>query len=207
MPRAPRSLRCRCAGARTGRPRTPGADKGLSVASGRGFRERRRGEHRVVLRAWRMPIISALVWGLVCPLSGAVLLYGVYAAVVRRETEPTVLVFGAATVVGWLVCLLPAVRSLAARVVADPDGLAVHNALGTVRVAWSDVEDVEVIVGVNAQAIVNRLWYGVTVRIRDRRRPLRILASWVRREDYARAFADRLRSLAVGASRPPPLPR
>jgi hypothetical protein len=154
-----------------------------------------------------MPIISALVWCLVCPLLGAVVLYGVYAAVVRRETEQTDLVFGAAALVVGLLCLGPAGRSLAARVVADPDGLAVHNSLGTVRVAWSDVEDVDVVSAFNTEAMVNALWYGVAVRVRDRRRPLRILASWVRREERARAFAERLRSFAVGTGRPlPPMP-
>jgi hypothetical protein len=174
------------------------------VVTGSGFRERHRGDH-VVLRAWRMPIISALVWCLICPLVGAVVLYGVYTAVVRRQTEGTDLVFAAATLVVWLLCLVPAARSLAARVVADSDGVAVHNALGTVRAAWSDIEDADVIVTFNSQAMVNGLWYGVALRIRDRRRPLRILASWVRREERARAFAQRLRSLATGAAglRPP----
>jgi hypothetical protein len=176
------------------------------MASGRGFRERRRGD-RVVLRAWRMPVISALIWCLVYPLVGAVLLYGVFAAVVRRETERTDVVLGAAVLVLWLLCLVPAARSLAARVVVDRDGVAVHNAFRTVRVARSDVEGVDVITGFNVQAIVNALWYGVAVRVRDRRRPVRILASWVRREDRARALTERLRALAVGAGRPlPPTP-
>jgi hypothetical protein len=176
------------------------------MARGRGFQERRRGDH-LVLRAWRMPVISALVWCLVCPLVSAVVLYGGYAGVVRRETERTEVVFGTAVLAVWLLCLVPAGRSLVARVVADPDGLAVHNALGTVQVAWSDIEDVDVVVAINTQAIVNALWYGVAVRIRDRRRPVRILASWVRHEQRAWALAERLRSLAAGAGHPlPPMP-
>jgi len=171
------------------------------VAKGSGFRERRRGD-RVVLRAWRMPVIYAFVWCWVCPLFGAVLLYGVHAAAVRRETERTGVVFGTAVLLVWLLCLVPAGRSLAARVVADPEGLAVRGALRTVRIGWSDIEGIGVIVGYNAQAMVNGLWYGVAMRIRDRRRPLRILASWVRREERAEAFAERLRSLAAEAGQP-----
>jgi hypothetical protein len=151
-----------------------------------------------------MPVISTLVWCLLCPLVGAVLLYGVYTGVVGRETGRTDLVFGTAVLVVWLLCLVPAGRCLTARVVANPEGLAVHNTLRTVRVAWPDVEDIEVVAGVNPTAMVNRPWYGVTVRIRDRRRPVRILASWVRREDHARAFAQRLRWPAVRPGRPLP---
>ena len=115
----------------------PAQDRSPAWLEGKGFRERRRGD-QVVLRAWRMPVISAFVWCWVCPLFGAVLLYGVYAALIRRETERTDVVFGTAVLIVWLACLVAAGRSLTARVVADQEGLAVHGALGTIRVAWSD---------------------------------------------------------------------
>jgi hypothetical protein len=58
---------------------------------------------------------------------------GVFVLVVRQETEQTDTVMGAAVLVVWLLCLVPAGRSLLARVVADTDGMTVHNALRTVR--------------------------------------------------------------------------
>jgi hypothetical protein len=102
----------------------------------------------------------------------------------------------------WLLCLVLAGRSLLARVVADTDGMTVHNALRTVRVAWPDVEDIDVISAFNTQAILNGLWYGVEVRVQGRRRPLRMLACWVRCEEHAQAFAQRLRAVAADANHP-----
>jgi hypothetical protein len=71
-----------------------------------------------------------------------------------------------------------------------------------VRVAWPDVEDIDVISAFNTQAILNGLWYGVQVRVPGRRRPLRMLACWVRREEHAQAFAQRLRAVAADANHP-----
>jgi membrane protein YdbS with pleckstrin-like domain len=147
--------------------------------TGRGYGERRRGD-RLVLRAWRMPLISAFLWCCVIPLVCSV---GLALVAGRLETERTDTVAGAAVLLVWLLCLVPAVRSLTARVVADSDGMTVHNALSTVRVAWVDVEDIHVIDAFNAQALVNALWYGVAVRVRGRARPVRMLASWARREE------------------------
>ena len=169
--------------------------------TGREHRERRRGD-RLVLRAWRMPLIYAFVWCWICPLPGAALIYGVSVVVVRQETEQTGTVMGAAVLVVWLLCLLPAGRCVVARVVADTDGMTVHNALRTVRVAWPDVEDIDVISAFNTQALLNGLWYGVQVRVQGRRRPLRMLASWVRREEHAQAAVQRLRAVAADANHP-----
>jgi hypothetical protein len=71
-------------------------------------------------------------------------------------------------------------------------------------VAWVDVEDIHVIDAFNAQALVNALWYGVGVRARGRARPVRMLALSVRREEQAKAFVQRLRSVAVEAGHPLP---
>lgn len=170
--------------------------------AGRGYSERRRGD-RLVLRAWRAPLASVFVWAFGFPLLGTV---GA-APVVEPATEPIDIIVAAVVVLGWLLCLVPAVRSLAARVVADPDGVTVHNALRTVRVAWVDVENLDVIFIFNGQAVVNGVWYGVAARVRGRRRPVRMLASWVVEEEQARAFAQRLRSVAADAGhRLPALP-
>lgn len=168
--------------------------------AGRGYSERRRGD-RLVLRAWRMPLSSAFAWCCLFPLVAGV---GVALVADWLETERADTVGGAAVVLVWLLCLVPAVRSLAARVVADCDGMTVHNALSTIRVAWVDVEDIDVIDAFNAQALVNVLWYGAAVRVRGRARPVRMLASWVRREEQAKAFAQRLRSVAIEAGHPLP---
>lgn len=166
--------------------------------TGRGFSERRRGG-RVVLRAWRMPLIWAFLWCCVCPPAGGSLLYGVSSVVVRQDSGWTAIVMGAAMLLVWPLCLVPVVRSLAARVVADSDGMTVHNLLGTVRMAWADIEDLGVIFDINTQSLGKGLWYGVAVRVRGRRRPLRMVASWVVREEQAEAFAQRLRSVAAEA--------
>ncbi|MFB9238081.1 hypothetical protein ACFFWC_21410 [Plantactinospora siamensis] len=147
-----------------------------------------------------MPLIVAVVWCSLIPLGGGVLLYGISVVVLPRETDRTDVVLGTMVIVLWLMCLVPAARSLAARVVGDPDGLTVHNALRTIRIGWVDVRGVDVIITFNSQALINGLWFGVAVAVRGRPRPLRILASWVRREDRAEAFAQRLRTLAADAA-------
>jgi hypothetical protein len=150
-----------------------------------------------------MPLNCAFAWCCLFPLVAGV---GVALVASWLPTELADTVAGAAVILVWLLCQVPAVRSLTARVVADSDGMTVHNALSTVRVAWVDVEGIDVIDFFNAQAFVNALWYGAAVRVRGRRRPVRMLASWVHFEEQAQAFAQRLRSVAVEAGHPLPAP-
>ena len=169
--------------------------------TGSGYSERRRGD-RLLLRAWRMPLNCAFVWCCIFPLVAG---EGIgLVAIWLLPTEQADTVAAAAVILVWLLCQVPAVRSLAARVVADSDGMTVHNALSTVRVAWVDVEGIDLIDFFNSQALLHALWYGAAVRVRGRRRPVRMLASWVRREEQAQAFEQRLRLAANEAGHPLP---
>jgi hypothetical protein len=164
---------------------------------GKAYREHR-AHHTVTLRRWSIPVTAALCWCLVWPLLGAVALAAAISAVPPPVSQLGEKVFGVAAVTLYAMCLGCAVRSLRARVVITADELCVHNNLSTVRAAWSEVEKIEEVQLLNTQALWHGDWYGVAVRIRGRRRPVHILASWSQHPEYANAFAERLRSHAQG---------
>jgi hypothetical protein len=153
----------------------------------------------VVLRIWRMPLIAAALCVSVWPLTGAVLLVPVF-AVIGWDSPSADVVLGGTAALFWLGGILCAVRAVAARVVLTPDQLRLHNVLSTVRVSWTDVAAVEEASFLNASGLSNTIWHGTAIRVRSRRRPVRVLASWHPDVPAGRpSLADAARS-AVGSA-------
>jgi hypothetical protein len=151
----------------------------------------------VVLRIWRMPLIAAALYVSVWPLTGAVLLVADFAVIGRDSPSADVVLSGTA-VVFWLAGILWAVRAVAARVVLTPDQLRLHNVLSTVRVSWTDVAAVEEASFLNVSGLSNTFWYGTAIRVRSRRRPIPVLASWHPNEERAATLRRRIHPPALG---------
>lgn len=151
----------------------------------------------VVLRIWRMPLIAAALCVSVWPLTGAVLLVPVF-AVIGWDSQSADVVLGGTAALFWLGGILCAVRAVAARVVLTPDQLRLHNILSTVRVNWTDLEAIEGASFLNASGLSNTIWHGTAIRVRSRRRPVRVLASWHPDEERAATLRCRIHPPAFG---------
>jgi hypothetical protein len=170
----------------------------LDGAGGAGRTSRQQhGDGEVVLRIWRMPLIAAALCVSVWPLTGALLLVPVFALIGWDSGSADAVLSGAA-VLFWLGGILCAVRAAAARVVLTPDQLRLHNILSTIRVSWADVEAVDASSFLNVSGLSNTFWYGTAIRVRSRRRPVRVLASWHPDEERAAALRRRIRPPALG---------
>ena len=178
----------------------PGIDPDVTPEGAGGAGRTSRQQHsngEVVLRIWRMPLIAAALCVSVWPLTGAVLLVPVF-AVIGWDSRSADAVLGGTAALFWLGGILCAMRAVGARVVLTPDQLRLHNVLSTVRVGWADVEAVEEASFLNVSGPSNRFWYGTAIRVRSRRRPVGVVASWHPDEERAAAFRRRIR---------PPTPR
>jgi hypothetical protein len=161
---------------------------------GRGGRSDRRPRAGgdVVLRSWRMPVLTAVFCVSVWPLIGGLLLVAVW-AVFGWDSRSGDLAFGIAAVLVYLCGVVCAVRALRARVVVTAAELRVHNVLSTRRIRWAEVEAVEERWFLNTSALLNPLWYGTAVRVRWRRRPVGVMAFWCHDEDRAAALRRLIR--------------
>jgi hypothetical protein len=153
-----------------------------------------RSNGEVVLRIWRMPLIAAALCVSVWPLTGSVLLV----PVLDWVSQSAGAALGGTAVLLWLGGIVCAVRAVGARVVLTPDQLRVHNLVSTIRVRWADVEAVEEASFWNLSGFTNTFWYGTAIRVRSRRRPIRVLASWHPHEERAVALRRRIRPPALG---------
>jgi hypothetical protein len=167
--------------------------------AGRGRRThgRQRAGGDVVLRGWRMPVLTAVLCVSVWPLIIAVLLVPVWVAF-GWDSPSGDLALGITAVLLFLCGGVCAVRALRARVVVTADELRVHNVLSTKRFRWAEVEAVEERWFLNASAILKPLWYGTAVRVRGRRRPVGVLASWCQDEERAAALRQLIRPPGSG---------
>jgi hypothetical protein len=173
----------------------------LDGAGGAGRTSRQqRSDGEVVLRIWRLPLITAALSVSVWPLTGAALL----AAVFGSDSWSADAVLGGTAVLFWLVGIVCAVRAVGARVVVTPDQLRLHNILSTIRVSWAEVEAVEEASLLNVSGLSTSLWYGTAIRVRSRRRPVRILASWHPDEERAAALRGRIRPPGPGPEQTSP---
>jgi hypothetical protein len=119
-------------------------ERALHRAAGRGGRtdRRRRAGDKIVLRNWRMPVLTAVLCVSDWPLTGAALLVPVW-AVFGWDSPSGDLALSSAAVLLVLCGVVGAVRAPRARVVVTADELRVHNVLSTRRFSWDEVEAVE----------------------------------------------------------------
>ena len=84
-------------------------------------------------------------------------------------------------------------RAVRARAVVTVEELRVHNVLATRRISWADIDAVEERSFFNVWALWHPIWYGTVVRVRQRRRPVGVLAAWHPDEERAATLRRQIR--------------